>query len=136
MPVSLAIFAAYCNPSTHWIAPTLAGLPFGVGLILTFVSVLSYLIDTFGIHCASALAANSFLRALFGAAFPLFATKMYHGLGVQWASGLLAFLALLCAPMPFLFYRYGAKIRSKSRFASARIEERAALNPQSGPASD
>jgi hypothetical protein len=124
MPVSLAIFAANCNPSTHWIAPTLAGLPFGLGLILTFVSVLSYLIDTFGIHCASALAANAVLRALFGAAFPLFATKMYHGLGFQWASGLLAFLALACTPMSFLFYRYGAQIRSSSRFAPARVEER------------
>lgn len=133
LPVSLAIFAANCNPSTHWIAPTLAGLPFGVGLILTFVSVLSYLIDTFGIHCASALAANSVLRALFGAAFPLFATKMYNGLGFQWASGLLAFLALLCAPMPFLFCRYGSKIRSKSMFAPARIEEQSVCNVESVP---
>lgn len=123
MPVSLAILAANCNPSTHWIAPTLAGLAFGLGLIFTFVYVLSYLIETFGIHCASVLAANTVLRALFDAAFPLFATNMYRSLGFQWASGLLVFLALLCAPMPFFFYSYDSRIRSRSRVASDRVEE-------------
>jgi hypothetical protein len=42
---------------------------------------------------------------------------MYERLGFRWASGLVAFLSLLCAPMPFLFYKYGPTIRAKSRFA-------------------
>jgi hypothetical protein len=48
LPVSLAIFAATSDPSIHWIAPVLAGVPFGLGLIVIFVSVLSYLIDANG----------------------------------------------------------------------------------------
>ncbi|KAJ9118598.1 hypothetical protein QFC22_003818 [Naganishia vaughanmartiniae] len=47
LPVSLAIFAATSDPSIHWIAPVLAGVPFGLGLIVIFVSVLSYLIDAY-----------------------------------------------------------------------------------------
>jgi hypothetical protein len=32
--------------------------------------------------------------------FPLFVTPMYKNLGVNWASTLIAFLALACAPLP------------------------------------
>lgn len=118
LPISLALFAATSDPSIHWIAPTLACIPFGIGLVLIFVSVISYLIDTYGIYCASALGANAVLRSLFAAAFPMFATKMYEALGQRWATGVLAFFALACLPLPFVFYRYGAAIRRKSRFAS------------------
>lgn len=70
------------------------------------------------IYTASVLAAGSMLRSLFGTAFPLFTTQMYANLGDQWASSIPAFLALGCVPIPFLFYKYGPKIRSKCKFAS------------------
>ena len=40
-----------------------------------------YLIDSYVIFAASVLAANSVLRSLFGAIFPLFTTYMYQNLG-------------------------------------------------------
>jgi hypothetical protein len=43
---------------------------------------------------------------------------MYEDLGIHWASSLPAFLAAACVPFPFLFYRYGAPIRAKCRYAS------------------
>jgi hypothetical protein len=70
------------------------------------------------IYAASVLAAGSMLRSLFGAAFPLFTTQMYTSLGDQWASSIPAFLVLACVPIPFLFYKYGPKIRSKCKYAS------------------
>lgn len=39
---------------------------------------------------------------------------MYGRLGVVGASALLAGLLTLVAPFPFLFYRYGARIRARS----------------------
>lgn len=42
---------------------------------------------------------------------------MYNNLGVNWATSLLAFLAVVLAPAPVLFWKYGEKIRSKSKFA-------------------
>lgn len=66
---------------------------------------------------ASAIAANTFLRSLAGAGFPLFATQMITGMGVQWAGTLLGCVALLCVPMPIYFYLRGSKIREKSKFA-------------------
>jgi len=53
------------------------------------------------------------------AAFPLFGVQMYHTLGDQWATSLLAFLTVLMMPFPYLFFKYGKKLRGKSRFASA-----------------
>jgi len=70
------------------------------------------------VYAASVLAANSVLRSLFGTAFPLFTTQMYKNLGNQWASAIPAFLVLGCIPFPFLFYKYGRRIRSKCRYAS------------------
>jgi hypothetical protein len=44
---------------------------------------------------------------------------MYQKLGDQWASSLLAFLTVAMMPFPYLFFKYGKKIRSKSRFAKS-----------------
>lgn len=66
---------------------------------------------------ASAIAANTFLRSLAGAGFPLFATYMIEGLGIQWAGTLLGCVAIVLVPLPVIFYLKGAKIRERSTFA-------------------
>ena len=38
-------------------------------------------------------------------------------LGIHWASTIPAFLALACVPFPFLFYRYGPKIRVNCKYS-------------------
>jgi hypothetical protein len=38
--------------------------------------------------------------------------------GIHWASTIPAFLALACLPFPFLFYKYGAAIRKKCKYAA------------------
>ncbi|EUC48548.1 hypothetical protein COCMIDRAFT_34030 [Bipolaris oryzae ATCC 44560] len=54
--------------------------------------------EQYPVYAASALAANSFARSYFAAAFPLFGVQMYNNLGYQWATTVLAFLALAMAP--------------------------------------
>ncbi|KAL1306912.1 hypothetical protein AAFC00_005555 [Neodothiora populina] len=103
----------------HWIVPTLSGLLTGFGLMSIFLQCLNYLIDAYLMFAASAIAANTFLRSLCGAGFPLFATYMIEGMGVQWAGTLLGCVALVLVPLPILFYLRGAKIRQKSTFAPA-----------------
>lgn len=65
----------------------------------------------------SALAANTLVRSLAGAGFPLFAAPMYNKLGVAWATSLLAFISLAMLPVPVLFFIYGKKIRASSTFS-------------------
>jgi multidrug resistance protein len=118
IPVGMFWFAWTNYPSIHWIVSIAAGAPFGFGMVLIFLSIMNYLVDAYTIYAASVLAANSVLRSIFGAAFPLFTTQMYHNLGIHWASCIPAFLALACVPFPFLFYRFGAQIRKKCKYAA------------------
>jgi DHA1 family multidrug resistance protein-like MFS transporter len=101
----------------HWIVPTLSGLMTGFGLLSIFLQSLNYLVDAYLMFAASAIAANTFLRSLAGAGFPLFATYMFNGMGVNWAGTLLGCVALCLVPIPICFYIYGARIRSHSSFA-------------------
>lgn len=117
LPVGLFWFAWTNFPSIHWSVCIIATIPFGAGMVLVFLSIMNYLIDSYTIYAASVLAANSVLRSLFGAVFPLFTAQMYANLGIHWASSIPAFLALACVPFPFLFYRYGASIRRNCKYA-------------------
>ncbi|KAI9643791.1 hypothetical protein NHQ30_007141 [Ciborinia camelliae] len=101
----------------HWIVPTLSGLLTGFGLLAIFLQSLNYLVDAYLMFAASAIAANTFLRSLAGAGFPLFAQYMFNGLKVNWAGTLLGCVALALVPIPVCFYVYGARIRGKSKFA-------------------
>ena len=118
LPVGLFWFAWTNGPAVHWVVPIVASGFFAAGLVLVFLALLTYLIDSYTVFAASVLASNSVLRSLFGAAFPLFTTYMYKDLGLHWASSIPAFLALACVPAPVLFYKYGAQIRMRCKYAS------------------
>lgn len=118
LPIGLFWFAWTNSPSVHWMAPIAAGVPFGYGMVSVFIPLFIYLIDAYTIYAASVLAANSILRSVFGAVFPLFTTYMFEDLGLHWAASIPAFLALACVPLPFLFYIFGARIRSKCHFSA------------------
>ncbi|KAI2609141.1 major facilitator superfamily transporter [Hypoxylon sp. NC1633] len=121
LPVGLFWFAWTNGADIHWIVCIVASGFFAAGLVLVFLSLINYLIDSCVIYAASVLAANSVLRSLFGAAFPLFTT----------AISIPAFLAVACMPFPFLFYKYGASIRMKCKYAAeaAEVLKRMRSNP-------
>ncbi|KAJ4301842.1 hypothetical protein N0V90_003938 [Kalmusia sp. IMI 367209] len=135
LPIGLFWFAWTNSPSLPWAASVAAGIPFGFGMVLIFLSIMNYLIDAYTIFAASVLAGNGIIRSVFGAAFPLFTSQMYSGLGIHWASSIPAFLAVACLPFPFLFYKYGAAIRKKCKYAAQseafmeRIRGQAAARP-------
>ncbi|KAI9814407.1 MAG: hypothetical protein M1827_003263 [Pycnora praestabilis] len=104
IPVCLFWFGWSSRESIHWIMPIIGSGFFSIGTFLLFNSVLNYLPDAYPEYAASVLAGNDFMRSSFGAAFPLFATGMYHNLGVGWASSLLAFLSIVFIPIPFALY--------------------------------
>ena len=84
------------------------------------VQGVNYLVDVYLMTADSALSANALIRSTTGAAFPLFATAMYHRLGVNWATSLLGFISVAMVPIPVIFYFYGARIRALSRFVPKR----------------
>ncbi|KAK0120190.1 hypothetical protein ONS95_011596 [Cadophora gregata] len=119
VPIGLFMFAWTTYSSVHWIVPIIGSTIFGMGTLLVFSGIFTFLVDAYPLYAASSLAANSFARSSFGAAFPLFGVQMYHTLGDHWATSLLAFLTVAMAPFPYLFFVYGKRIRGTSRFATA-----------------
>lgn len=118
LPISLFWFGWTGNyPSVHWISPVLASLLFTVGAILIFNAIFCYLAHAYPKYAASVLAGNDFLRSSFGAGFPLFATAMFHNLGVGWACTILACLTIVFVPYPFLLYFRGRRLRLASKYA-------------------
>lgn len=117
VPISLFWFGWTTYSSVHWIVPIIGSIFFGTGIFLAFQGIWTFLVDAYPAYAASALAANVCARCIFAAAFPLFGDQMYTNLGYQWASSLLAFLALAMMPFPYLFFRYGKAIRARSKFA-------------------
>ncbi|KAI1412818.1 MFS general substrate transporter [Hypoxylon sp. FL1857] len=118
VPVGLFWFAWTNGPEIHWIVSIIATAFFGFGIGVITLGTLNYIVDAYTIFAASALAGAVVLRSLFAAVFPLFTPVMYRNLGIHWASSVPAFLSLALMPFPLIFYRYGAAIRSKCRYAA------------------
>ncbi|RAQ58824.1 MFS multidrug transporter [Aspergillus flavus] len=123
IPIGLFIFAWTSYPQIHWFGPAVGGWPVGFGFIFLYNSANNYLVDTYQHQAASALAAKTFLRSIWGASTVLFTEQMYDRLGDQWASTLLAFIALACCAIPYVFYFKGESIRRFSRYAYNEDEE-------------
>ncbi len=86
-------------------------------MMLIFVAYLSYLVDTYLMYAASAIAANTIVRSAVGSTAPLFTDYMFTALGIGGGGSLIGGVACLLAVIPFAFYKYGRRIRVRSRFA-------------------
>ncbi|BCS29531.1 MFS transporter [Aspergillus puulaauensis] len=95
----------------HFIVPLLGLLIFSLGAMNIFLAIQLYIVDCFE-YAASAIAALGFLRFMFAGAFPLFGSRLFDALGVDWGVGLLAFLSLgLGGPFLPLIYIFGQRLR-------------------------
>ena len=122
IPIALFWFGWTANPPTHWAVCIVAGIPFGIGFVTLFLGTNAYITDCYGRFSASALAANAVMRSLFSGVFPLFASQMYVELGTPWAASTLGFIALAMAPVPWLLYTYGPKLRTMSKYHLWTVE--------------
>lgn len=116
IPIGLFWYGWSAENAIHWIMPIIGTMWVGLGLLATFMPIQTYLVDAYVQHAASAIAANTVLRSLCGAFLPLAGPKMYKALGLGWGNSLLAFIALACAPVSIVFYKYGERIRKHPRF--------------------
>ncbi|KAJ6009899.1 hypothetical protein N7522_004915 [Penicillium canescens] len=118
-PVGLFIFAWTARESIHWVVPTLgiaihAGATFGV-----FQAILTYLPITYPEFVASLLAASDFTRSATAAVIIIVSTYMYDDLGVSKGVTLLGSISVFGIVGMWLFWRFGARLRARSSFASS-----------------
>lgn len=71
LPIGLLLYGWGAQKRLHWIVPDIGLFCIGLSMILIFQASTSYMIDTFTLHAASALAATICLRSICGFAFPL-----------------------------------------------------------------
>lgn len=134
VPVSLFWYGWSAEYELHWIMPIIGTAILGIGMIIAFVrfnliinfsemnadlvqmATSTYLIDAFTVYSASVMAANTVFRSLAGAVLPLAGGRMYENLGLGWGNSLLAFIALGMVPLPFIFWKYGERIRTSKLF--------------------
>ncbi|KAI1817781.1 major facilitator superfamily domain-containing protein [Poronia punctata] len=120
--VGLFITGWTAEPSAApWIVPVIGLFLTGTGFTTVFQAALNYLVDTFQMYAASAVAANTFLRSVFAAAFPLIVSPLYHNLGVGPGSSIFAGFATLLIPVPYVFYVFGRRIRASSKWSKASV---------------
>ncbi|KAF3398185.1 Efflux pump vrtL [Penicillium rolfsii] len=116
VPISLFIYGWTAYYKTHWIVPIIGTAFLGLGMLISFMTVSTYLVDAYTTYAASAMAANTVFRSLAGALLPLAGPKMYEKLGLGWGNSLLGFIALALCPLPVVFYIYGERIRTSKLF--------------------
>ncbi|KAK4057845.1 hypothetical protein OIO90_001064 [Microbotryomycetes sp. JL221] len=123
LPAGIFLYGWTAQARGHWI-----GVDFGMAfvaaaMISIFQSTNLYLVDSFGIYAASAIASVTFWRSLCGFAFPIFAPALFQALGYGGGASLLAGIVILvgCPAAPVL-WKYGERIRMSSRFAAKRKE--------------
>ena len=119
IPIGLFSYAWTSFPRISWAGPCFSGFSCGLGFILLYNPANNYIVDSYQHYAASGLAAKTFVRSMWGGVCPLFTIQMYHRLGYEWASTLMAFISLTCCVIPYLFYIYGARIRKRSKYAYA-----------------
>ncbi|KAL5001087.1 major facilitator superfamily domain-containing protein [Aspergillus recurvatus] len=124
LAVGLWIFAWTVPPivHVHWI-----GSMFGVALIgfaaTEFSYTLSgYIADAYTVYAGSAMAASAVLRGLAAGCLPLFAYPMYSGLGSNVATSIIAAVATGYCIAPWVFVKYGLRLRERSPFARYSAE--------------
>lgn len=83
LPIGMFWFAWTSSASTNPWPQIIAGLPTGYGIHIINMQGLNYLVDCYGIYANSAVAANTFLRSLFAAGFPILAYVVSRGLQTQ-----------------------------------------------------
>ncbi|THX58981.1 major facilitator superfamily protein [Aureobasidium pullulans] len=122
-PISLFIFAFTSYVRLSWVGPVVASGLWGWSFYTLILMTYNYVEDSYGMYSASALAAVGLSRNLMGAGFPLFGRQLYTQVGgYQYASLILACLALLLMPIPFVLSRYGLRLRQRSPWAREMME--------------
>jgi DHA1 family multidrug resistance protein-like MFS transporter len=59
-------------------------------------------------------------RYLIAGGMVIAARPMFEGIGVNWTLTFLGCIAVLLVPAPIVFWKYGAKLREKSKYAEGQ----------------
>ncbi|KAK3699145.1 hypothetical protein LTR37_016619 [Vermiconidia calcicola] len=117
LPISLFWMAWTTRPDISIWSPLAASVFFGYGTLCVFVTCYQYIIDAYESYAASALASVTFIRYMASGGMVIVGIPFYENLGVAYTLTILGCITAALVPVPYLFYKYGHWIRSKSKYA-------------------
>lgn len=88
---------------------------FGYALVCIFTTSYMYIIFVYLQYAASALGFMTFSRYILSGALSPASVKMYENLGPHLALTIVTIVATVMAPVPFILYKYGHKVRARSK---------------------
>jgi MFS family permease len=94
--IGLLIYGWATHFRLHWTIPVMGTVFVGLGQLLLYMVLQMYLIDSFTIYAASAVAAITAVRSVAGALLPLAGLSLYGSFGMGWGNSL---LAVVCVPL-------------------------------------
>ncbi|KAE8322454.1 major facilitator superfamily domain-containing protein [Aspergillus sergii] len=114
---------------THWIVPLVFVFLIAIANYGIYMATIDYMVAAYGPYSASATGGNGFARDLLAGLSAMYATPMYSNIGgkfhLQYASTILACLAVLVTIPIYIFYWKGPEIRARSKFAQTLEADRA-----------
>ena len=100
-------------------SPLAASVLLGYGLLGMFTAGCEYIVYVYGSSASpAALACNIFTRYIVAGLMAEVSPVMWQRLGVSWTLTMLGCIAAVLAPVPYVFWRWGPRLRARSRFAS------------------
>lgn len=116
-------------PQVHWIAPMIFSALIAIANYAIYMSTISYMLAAYGPYSASATGGNGFARDFLAGIAAMYSTPLYENIGskkyhVEYASTILACLAVVVTAPVYLIYWKGPWLREKSKFAESLAADR------------
>ena len=119
IPISIFWMGFTARPETSSWIPLAATIPCGYGILTVFISSYTYIIDSYESFSASALVSVTFIRYVISAGMVEAAIPLYTRYGVRWVMGSLGMASAVMVPVPYLFWRFGERIRGWSKYTAS-----------------
>lgn len=115
-PTAVVLYGWSAQLKLHVAVLLLSVALMGTFLMLSFVPLMAYVVDAFGIYSASSITALIVTRCLMGTFLPLGAQPLIEKLGHGWGMSILAAISAIMIPIPLSVFRYGEKWRQLSKY--------------------
>ena len=91
VPIGLTIFAWTAEKQLHWMFPLIGAGVFSVGMLMAYICIQTYIVDTYEEYSASALAAVILARCTTSCVFSVTGFQLFKAMGYAWYDNLLVF---------------------------------------------
>lgn len=121
-PFAVALYGWSTELHLHVYVLLLSVVLLGCFLLLSFLPLMAYVVDAFGIYSASSVTAVIVTRCLMGTFLPLAMKPLVERLGYGWGFTVCAGISTVMIPIPVAVYRYGHKWRQLSKYSREQAE--------------